>query len=218
VVFRKKESNLWGIGTTPDFGIGQRALFLQTPRGNVLWDCISLIDETTVEIINSLGGLDAIAISHPHYYTSMVEWSLAFGGIPIYLHSSDQKWVQRKHANIHFWNGESQELFDKELTLYNVGGHFEGGTILHWEKGAGGRGVLLAGDILQVVPDRRHLSFMYSYPNHIPLNRKAIERISRLLAPLKYDRIYGAWWDRNILQDGKNALQRSAKRYIEAIT
>ena len=30
--------------------------------------------------MNELGGIAAIAISHPHYYTSMVEWSRAFGG------------------------------------------------------------------------------------------------------------------------------------------
>jgi hypothetical protein len=42
-----------------------------TPEGNVLWDCVSLIDDATVTIINALGGLRAIAISHPHFYTTL---------------------------------------------------------------------------------------------------------------------------------------------------
>src|SRR5947207_4740257 len=67
-----------------------------------------------------------------------------------------------------FWEGESRTLAEG-LTLVRCGGHFDGGTVLHWAGGAEGRGALLTGDIIQVVPDRKHVSFMYSYPNYIPL-------------------------------------------------
>lgn len=217
IVVQKKEADLYGFGITPEFGIGQRALLVRTPEGNVLWDCISLVNEATVDLINGLGGLDAIVISHPHYYTSMVEWSKAFGDIPIYLHEKDSKWVQYSHKNITCWNGETKQLFDG-ITLYNLGGHFEGGTILHWNKGANNKGVLLTGDILQVVSDRKHLSFMYSFPNYIPLNKQAVEHITDILEPLKYDRIYGAWWNQNILDGGKESVKNSARRYIKSIS
>lgn len=215
-VFQKKEDDLYGIGTTPKFGIGQRALLIITPQRNVLWDCISLVDEATVDIINALGGLDAIAISHPHYYSSMIDWSRAFGDIPIYLHEDDREWVQRPDEHIQFWDGESKKLLEG-LTLYNLGGHFDGGTILHWKQGADGKGALLTGDILQVVPDRKHVSFMYSYPNHIPLNASSVRNMTKILEPLDYDRIYGAWWDQNILAEGKEAVRKSAERYIQVI-
>jgi hypothetical protein len=71
-------NGIWGIQTVPDFGIGQRALLVRTGNGNILWDCISLINPDTIALVNGLGGISAIAISHPHYYTSMVEWSRAF--------------------------------------------------------------------------------------------------------------------------------------------
>ena len=80
--FRQYEPGLIGIGTQPKFAIGQRALLLCTPEGNILWDCISLIDDATITLINGLGGLHAIAISHPHFYTTLVDWSRAFGGCP----------------------------------------------------------------------------------------------------------------------------------------
>jgi hypothetical protein len=80
--FRQYEPGLIGIGTTPKFAIGQRALLLCAPEGNILWDCIPLIDDATVTLINGLGGLRAIAISHPHFYTTLVEWSRAFGTSP----------------------------------------------------------------------------------------------------------------------------------------
>lgn len=68
--FREHEPHLVGVGTTPTFAIGERALLLQTERENVLWDCMSLLDDETVAEIEKLGGLTAIAISHPHYYST----------------------------------------------------------------------------------------------------------------------------------------------------
>ena len=81
--FRQYEPGLIGIGTQPKFAIGQRALLLRTPEGNILRDCISLIDDATISLINGLGGLHAIAISHPHFYTTLVDWSRAFGDVPV---------------------------------------------------------------------------------------------------------------------------------------
>ncbi len=107
--FRQYESGLIGIGTTPKFAIGQRALLLCTPEGNVLWDCISLIDDATVTLINGLGGLRAIAISHPHFYTTLVDWSRAFGNVPVHLHADDAKWVRQPDSCIKFWQGERFE-------------------------------------------------------------------------------------------------------------
>ena len=109
-----------------------------------------------------MGGISAIAISHFHCYSSMVEWSRAFGNVPIYLHASDRQWAMRPDNSVVFWDGEIRELLEG-LTLIRWGGHFDGGTVLHWASGAGGKGALLTGDILQVVQDRRHVSFMYSY-------------------------------------------------------
>ncbi|MEJ2749684.1 MAG: MBL fold metallo-hydrolase, partial [Anaerolineae bacterium] len=188
-VIKTIEPNLTGIGTHPGFAIGQRALLVQTPEGNLLWDCISLIDEPTIAVVNALGGIRAIAISHPHYYSSMIEWSRAFNA-PIYLHAADKRWVMRPDEVIEFWEEETKPLW-AGMTLIRGGGHFAGGTVLHWPVGADGQGALLTGDILQVVSDRRYVSFMYSYPNLIPLPAREVRRIVAAVEPYAYDRIYG---------------------------
>ncbi len=214
-IIKTEEPGLTGIGTQPGFAIGQRALLVQTTEGNLLWDCISLIDEATIAAVNGLGGIRAIAISHPHYYSSMIAWSRAFDA-PIILHAADRQWVMRPDARIVFWEGETKGLWDG-MTLIRGGGHFEGGTVLHWPAGAAGKGVLLSGDILQVVSDRRYVSFMYSYPNLIPLPAHEVRRIVAAVEPYAYERIYGAWWDRVVDEDAKTAVSRSAARYIEAL-
>lgn len=214
-LIRTVEPGLTGIGSVPTFAIGQRALLVHTPAGNVLWDCISLIDETTLTTLNALGGIRAIAISHPHYYSSMVEWAHAFGAA-IYLHAADREWVMRPDPSITFWEGETLPL-PGDLTLIRCGGHFSGGTVLHWPAGAEGRGALLTGDIINVVPDRRFVSFMYSFPNLIPLSPAAVRGVVAAVEPFEYERIYSAWWERVIPAGGKQAVRRSAERYIRAI-
>jgi hypothetical protein len=211
----RAEHELTGVGTEPSFGIGQRALLVPFGESNLLWDCITLLDEPTAREIEERGGLAAIAISHPHYYSAMVEWARRFE-CPIHLHAADSSWVMRPDAAIEHWAGATREL-GHGLTLVHCGGHFAGGTVLHWADGRQGRGALLSGDIVQVIPDRSHVGFMYSYPNLIPLPAGAVLGIATRLEPYAFEVIYGAWWGRIVREDGKRVVARSAERYVRAL-
>ena len=213
---RPEEPGLTGIGTEPSFAIGQRALLVETPGGNVLWDCIALLDDEIEALVRERGGLAAIAISHPHYYASMVEFSRAFDA-PVYLHAADRQWVMRPDEGLVFWEGDAHEL-EPGVTMLRIGGHFEGGTVLHWAAGQSGRGALLSGDIVQVVQDRRWVSFMRSYPNLIPLPAATVEGMVAALEPYPFERVYGAWFGRVVSSDGKAAVARSARRYVQALS
>lgn len=209
--FTELEHGVVAIQTQPKFGIGQRAILIQTPQGNILWDCISLLDESTKQRVEELGGVQAMAISHPHYYASMIEWSHAFGNAPIYLHQSDHPWVMRSDETIQFWSGETYALLGG-FQLIRIGGHFDGYQILHQP------GVVFVGDLPQVCMDRKWVSFMYSYPNLIPLAKKDVNYIAGQMGRLDYDRLYGAFPHQNITQDAKAMVARSAMRYIEQIS
>lgn len=214
--FHRLAEGLITIETTPTFGIGQRAIFVRTPAGNVLWDCLALVDDTTVDILKGLGGVAAIAISHPHYYTTMVEWSRALGGVPIYLHAADRQWVMRADPAVQFWEGDTKSIVPG-LTLVRLGGHFDGGTVLHWADWSDGRGVLLSGDILQVVPSG-HVSFMWSYPNLLPLSTAKIERMAVILEQFDFDAVYGSFSGRGQIDaNGKLVVAASVARYIARI-
>jgi hypothetical protein len=214
--WRELEPNLLSIVTFPAFGIGQRAQLLRTPHGNILWDCITLVDRASIELINAMGGLKGIAISHPHYYSCMVEWSHAFGGIPIHLHAADRKWIMRGDPAVQFWQGDTKELLPG-LTLICAGGHYPGGTVLHWAAGADGKGALLSGDIVQVVMDNKSVTFMWSFPNFIPLSGPRVEGVVKSLKPFEFDRVHGAFSERSIWSDGKAVVERSAERYLKMI-
>jgi glyoxylase-like metal-dependent hydrolase (beta-lactamase superfamily II) len=203
----RDESGLLGIGCEPEFAIGQRALLVE----NVLWDCTPLLDGMAEEV-EARGGLTAIAIDHPHFHSTAVEWSRAFGDVPVYVHADDREWIMRPDPCFELWEGEELDL-GRGLTLLRLGGHFTGGQVLHW---AGGN-ALLSGDIVTVVADRRYVSFMYSYPNLIPLPASTIRRIADKLEPWEFDRIYGGWWGRIVERDAKEAVRRSAERYIRAV-
>ncbi len=215
-VIHNVEPGLHSVKSEPRFAIGQTAHLVQTPHGNVLWDCITLIDDATVDALQKLGGVSAIAISHPHFYSCSVEWSYAFGGIPVYVHAADRQWMMRPEATIQFWEGETRSLFDG-LTLIRCGGHFEGSSVLHWAAGAGGKGAILTGDTVYVVQDTRYVTFMRSYPNSIPLTATTVRQIMTALEPFAFDRVYAAFGN-TVQPDGKAAVQRSAHRYIQAIT
>ena len=213
----REDSGYLGVGIEPPVAIGQRLLVVETDEGNVLWDMIPLVDDAALEAVQARGEVRAVAISHPHYYSGMVEWSRALGrlqgaAVPILLHEADREWVQRPDPAVVLWSGDMRELWGG-LTLLRLGGHFAGGTVLH----DAARSTLLSGDIVMVIPDRRYVSFMWSYPNLIPLPAAEVERIAAALEPWPFERIVGAWWDRVVPRDGSEVVRRSAERYVRAL-
>lgn len=210
--WQQLEPHLFSIKTVPSFAINQRAILLRTPHGNILWDCIANLDPATRTLVEALGGISAIAISHPHYYTTMQEWAGAFNA-PIYLHASDRQWVMRDSQVIRFWEDDALEIMPS-VTLLRLGGHFAGGTVLHWQSG---EGVLLAGDILQVTPGKDAVSFMWSYPNMLPLPASTVESVTRRLTGKKFARLYGAFEGQNIAANADEIVQRSGQKYIACL-
>jgi hypothetical protein len=110
-VFAEEEPGLHTIHPEPKAGIGQRAFLVRTKEGNLLFDCVPPLDDASVREVKKLGGIAGVAVSHPHYYTTMVEWSHAFGKAPVYVHKLDEKWVMRPDEVVKPWEGDTKELF-----------------------------------------------------------------------------------------------------------
>ena len=215
VAFREEVEGVLSLRMEPEFGIGQRAFLIRGPDGNILWDCITLLDDAARARIEALGGLAAIAISHPHYYSAIAEWGRAFGA-PVHVHADDAEWIQEPDDCLRCWEGETLAL-GRETTLIRCGGHFPGAAVLHAPYVNGGRGALFSGDTLQVAMDRRHVSVMRSYPNLIPVDVGTVRRVTAAVEPYDFDAIFGAFPGRTIHTGAKAAIRRSVARYVAAI-
>ena len=213
---REEEPNLLSISVVPTFGIAQRAFLVRTAAGNVLYDCVPYLDDGTIAAIKGLGGISALTFSHPHFYASMATWSHAFAGAPIYIPDVDREWVMRPDGAVRPWGGGPLEIVPG-VTLIRCGGHFPGSAVLHWAAGAAGAGALLTGDTIRVAMDRRYVSFMWSYPNIVPLPAREVAAILDTLEPYAFDHLYGGWWGHVIPRDAKAAVAASAARYMRFV-
>ncbi len=204
--------NVFDLRIVPAFAIAQKAHLICSPGGNVLWDCLPFIDEASVAFIRSIGGIRAIAISHPHYYSLMAVWAEVFD-CPIYLHEADQEWIMDKSPRIQLWNGASHKLWDN-MSLIHTAGHFAGSTVLH-APAVGDKGSLFVGDSLYVAHSLKFISMMHSYPNAIPLPERDILYISEQVNKLNFDGMYGAFEWQNVHTGAKELFVQSVKRYLE---
>jgi glyoxylase-like metal-dependent hydrolase (beta-lactamase superfamily II) len=211
-----EEDGVTTMVMTPGFAIGQRAFLVPHAGGLVMWECLSLITDEAVARLKAMGGVTAIAISHPHFYSAMAAWSEALGGVPVYLHGADREWVENCPRNVHFWEGERLALADN-LKLVRLPGHFDGSAGLWWKDGPRPGGSLLPGDAIQVVMDRRYATFMYSYPNAIPLGPTALAGLESRVADLAFDDVFGFSPGRQMIGAAKAGIAASFDRYRAAL-
>ena len=204
------EPGLHGVTIDPSVGIGQRALLVQTAAGNLLWDPTGYLDDGLVAAIEELGGLAAIASSHPHMFGVQVTWSHRFGRVPVYLQAADAEWLQREDPVVQTW-GEQAEVLPG-LTLHRIGGHFPGSAVAHF-TGADGRGVLLTGDTVAGTPDEHWVSFLRSFPNKVPLSAAVVAKVADRVLALDFDRLYDNFGGQ-VLGAAHSWVRRSADRYI----
>ena len=204
------EGDLYALTVEPELAIGQRGLIVRTPSGNLLWEPPGYLDQEAIEAVRDLGGLTAVSASHPHLTGASIQWSHAFGGVPVLVAAADRARIRRPDPVIELWAGVRQVL--PGVTFIQCGGHFAGSAVAHWAPGAGGRGALLTGDTIAIGADRASVNVMRSYVNNIPLPERAVRRIMAAIDPYPYDRLYGAF--RRLDADARVVVTATLERYI----
>lgn len=221
-VMAKDYTNMVGIGQTP--------WLILTEKGIVIWDCSAYF---TVDLFNSIKQLSslyqvpivAIAISHPHFYTTSLTWAKALQ-TKLYISNLDKRWYQRDHdsKHINFFKSSQIEIIPG-ITMIRCGGHFDGSCVLHWDRkiakcpkglGTGKKetGVIFCSDTFAPASDRKQITFMWSYPNFIPLPPKDIVQIWKSVQQFEFDDILGAWPGKYIYGDARQKVLKSAKNFV----
>ncbi|CEJ92518.1 hypothetical protein VHEMI08167 [[Torrubiella] hemipterigena] len=193
------------IQTTPGFAINQRAILIKTPTGNVLWDCLTFLDADTINTIRKMGGLRAIAISHPHYYSTHADWARAFE-CPVYLASEDMEWTTQRSSHQVPVTDIDTDIFDTGVKLIKLGGHFDGSMVALFEgrlliadtlmtspSGIGKWDVNALGEKREKPPGLNSFSFLWSIPNRIPLSADEMMRMWRILSKYEFTSTHGAF-------------------------
>ncbi|WP_233265448.1 MBL fold metallo-hydrolase [Leifsonia sp. AG29] len=206
VVVTELEPELFALRSEPRVGIGQQAMLLRTPEGNLLWDPTGYVDEAAATAVQDLGGAAIIASSHPHMFGAQTSWSRMLGDPPVLVNEADRHWVQREAPVIETWTGELEVL--PRVTLRTIGGHFPGSAVVHWD-----RGVVLSGDTVFPGPSERWVTFQRSFPNDIPLSAAVVRRVADRVCDRPFDRMYGNLGNR-LPRDARDTVLRSADRYI----
>jgi hypothetical protein len=213
---RELEPDLYAITVTPSVGIGHRGLLVRTPHGNLLFDPPGYLDDALIETLRELGGIAAIASSHPHLTGVSISLSHIFGTVPVWVNGDNQRWVMRPDPAITFWLDAAEPL--PGVHLVQCGGHFAGSAVLHWHAGADGLGVILTGDTISDNADRATVTFLRSFPNRIPLSARSVRKIVAAVEPYAFDRLYSGFEPGIIETGAKDAIRFSADRYIGWIT
>ncbi|KAI0975166.1 beta-lactamase-like protein [Xylaria arbuscula] len=207
------------IHTQPKVGIGQRAILVRTPEGNVLWDCVTLLDDETITKLKELGGLKAIVISHPHYYSTHLEWARAFD-CPVYLAAEDKEWLTQHDATRQVFITETEtQVFG--TTVLKLGGHFPGSfvmlfadrlliadTFLSTPSGLGNWDEDAVGAARERPPGMSSFAFMWSIPNMIPLAPDALEHMWDILKKYEFSSTHGAFPGMDIVKTRREMKQR----------
>lgn len=194
----------------PRFAIGHRSFLVQTAHGNLLWDSPSYLDDEIVGLVHGLGGVAAVAASHPHMFGAQLSWSRAFGDVPVYVNALDAEWLPSPDPLIELWNDESEPL--PGLRLIHVGGHMRGSSVALTPDGT-----LLVGDTISGGLARNWVSFQRNFPKHIPLSAAVVRRIVDRLDEYEYDRLYTLGGD-EIDNAAKDVVHRSAETHIRWVS
>ncbi|ORY29341.1 hypothetical protein BCR39DRAFT_532414 [Naematelia encephala] len=221
------------IHTEPGFGINQTPILIETNGGSYIWDCAAYISPHLISYLSSLRmPLKAIAISHPHFFSTSLTWSRALR-VPLYLCSADKEWFQRlsditPQDDVRWWTDEID--LGPAVKLIQCGGHFPGSSILHWDrlsespppldnlptKPTPVSGIILTADTIMVQPTQKRFTFIWSAPNMIPLDPHEVIRIYDKVKYLPFGQASSTWPGRFIRQDAKDVLRRSIEEHARA--
>lgn len=204
------EPGLWAVNGPRGVGIGQQAKIIATSIGTVMVDAPAVITPSAIEAVATLGPTLAIIPSHPHMFGLQSLWSAALGNAPVYVSAADEHWLGARPAHLRLWDGALSPA--PGVRASQPGGHFPGSSVVHW-VGSDGKGVLLSSDTVGVNRDGKTASFMWSFPNYIPLSAAVTRRIVTHIDRYEFDRIYGNF-PSAITKDAKARVTASADRHI----
>jgi hypothetical protein len=182
------DGGIWRYTVEPKLGIGPSGYLIETSQGNVAFEGAGWYSDAALDHMESLGGVDHAAASHPHAYGALwrvkerFEARLAVG-------VEDLRWTGAFARGPELPLGERLELLPG-VELLKTGGHFDGHSVLYLS----GRGVLFCGDALKFELDdalsrgstAHAISCHKGFVRRIPLTHGEVGRYREVFEPLEF--------------------------------
>ncbi|MGF1502763.1 MAG: MBL fold metallo-hydrolase [Paracoccaceae bacterium] len=125
--WRQVDDDLWAFTARPKFGLGATGWLTTRDDGNVMFESCPWYSADALEQIRSLGGIRALAASHPHGYGALWQLQRVFAPI-LTIHRADIPYSKAFRVT---WPADDVHEIAPGLTLHHVGGHYEGHSVLH---------------------------------------------------------------------------------------
>lgn len=182
-VWREIDEGIWMFSNETPLGIGSSGYLIERETGNIAFESPGWWTQNAIEFIDQLGGLRFISSSHPHGFGAIYQLQENFPDATVAFQRDAVQFTKALAVNLVF---DDVLAIDEAATLYHVGGHYEGQSVLHYAP----RKILFCGDALKFDLDERGetvgISCHKAFHKQIPLSKKEIENYLRVIGSLDF--------------------------------
>jgi hypothetical protein len=182
-LWREIDDGIWMFSNETPLGIGSSGYVIVRETGNIAFESPGWWTEDAIEFIDSIGGLRFISSSHPHGFGAIYQLEEYFPGVTIAFQREAVQFTKALLVNLVF---DDILAVDEATTLYHVGGHYEGQSVLYYEP----RKILFCGDALKFDLDENGktvgISCHKAFHKQIPLSKKEIENYLRVIGNIDF--------------------------------
>ncbi len=171
----------------PQIGIGSSGYLILSDTGNIAFEAAGWYSDEALAQIESLGGIHILSSSHPHGMGALYQLQDRFLPEHVVMQREGVRFTKALKVNYPF--DEELELAPG-ITLYHVGGHYEGHSVLHHAPAK----LLFAGDALKFeideAGDAKGVSCHKAFHNQIPLSHAEVRKYREVMQNLDFTQVF----------------------------
>lgn len=181
--WREIDDRVWMFSNAQPLGIGSSGYLIERETGNIAFESPGWWTQAAIEKLDQLGGVKFISASHPHGFGAIYQLEDNFPGGVVAFQREAVQFTKAFAVNLVF---DDVLAIDEAATLYHVGGHYEGQTVLHYEPAK----ILFCGDALKfdvnAAGETVAVSCHKAFHKQIPLSKKEIENYLNVIGNLDF--------------------------------
>ena len=202
------EPGIWRFTVEPTLGIGPVGYLVTNGEGNVAFEGCDWYNESSLQHIDSLGGVSWLSASHPHSHAALWRVSERFGP-RVAIQREDLPWVSTLNVGRPF--DERLEILPG-LELIHVGGHFDGQSVLYDRT----RGILFCGDALKLeLEDDGRTAYAISchkaFVRGIPLTPAEVAGYREVFEDLDFEQVFTTF------EQGRNVGKNEVLKMLDTL-